>query len=162
RTAIASLVELARSSKLTVGRVHALRTLEGLESLDDRLLVEALRDPHMGVREQALQMADSRLATSAALRAAVAALAYDNNTSVRVLFQLAFTLGELGDADAPELVAALAKVARRGSDDPWIGMAVLSSARRSAAALLESLASDKEFITAASAERVDFLSRLAR
>lgn len=156
-TAVAALKELARSPKSAAGRVHALRTLEGLETLDDQLLVEALRDTDPGVREQALQMTDGRLATSAALRAAVVALADD--PSVRVRFQLAFTLGE---ADAPELVAALAKVARRDVGDRWIGMAVLSSTGRSAAAVLDSLASDKDFVTAASAERLDWLARLAR
>jgi putative membrane-bound dehydrogenase-like protein len=160
RSANPSLVELARSSKSAVGRVHALRTLEGLESLDDHLLALALRDPDPGVREQALQMADSRLTNSAALRAAVAALADD--PSARVRFQLAFTLGGLSDAHAPEMVVALAKIARRDLADPWIGLAVLSSARRSASALLESLASDKTFIMGTSAERLEWLARLSR
>ncbi len=157
RTAVAPLQDLARSPKSPPGRVHALRTLEGLGSLDGRLLAEALKDADPGVREQALQMADGRLAASAALRSAVAALADD--PSARVRFQLAFTLGE---ADAPELVAALAKVARRDAGDPWIGTAVLSSTRRSAAALLESLASDKEFTAGAPPGRLELLARLAR
>ncbi len=157
RTAVAALEGLARSPKSAPGRVHALRTLEGLGSLDDRLIVQALRDAEPGVREQALQMADGRLAASAALRSAVATLADD--PSARVRFQLAFTLGE---ASAPELVAALAKVARRDAGDPWTVSAVLSSTRRSAAALLESITSDKEFTTGASAQRRELVARLAR
>jgi putative membrane-bound dehydrogenase-like protein len=157
RAAVAPLRELARSGKSPPSRVHALRTLEGLGSLEERLLLAALADADPGVREQALQMADSRLATSAALRSAVAAMADDS--SARVRFQLAFTLGE---ADAPELRAALAKLARRDAADPWTGTAVLSSTRRSSATLLQSLATDKSFITGASTEGLEFLSRLAR
>jgi putative membrane-bound dehydrogenase-like protein len=157
RTAVAPLEELARSTKSAPGRVHALRTLEGLGSLDERLLLAALKDADAGVREQALQMADGRLATSVALRSAVAAMADDS--SARVRFQLAFTLGQ---ADAPELVMALAQVARRDDSDLWTRSAVLSSTRHSAAALLQSLATDKSFTTNVSAERLEFVTHLAR
>jgi putative membrane-bound dehydrogenase-like protein len=157
RAAIASLKELARASKSAPGRAHALRTLEGLNALDDELVGQALKDADAGVREQALQMADSRLTRSAAIRQVVAALADD--PSARVRFQLALSLGE---ASAPESLAALTKVARRDAGDPWIGLAVLSSSRHSAAALLEALTSDKQYTTSASAESLQMLGRLAR
>jgi putative membrane-bound dehydrogenase-like protein len=157
RAATASLKELARAAKLAPGRVHAMRTLEGLNSLDDELVAQALRDADLGVREQALQMAESRLTGSAAVRSVVAALAAD--PSARVRFQLAFTLGA---ANAPELLAARTKVARHDSADPWIGMAVLSSSHGSATALFESLAADKHFTDCAAPECLQLLARLAR
>jgi putative heme-binding domain-containing protein len=124
--------------------------------LDDELIERALKDAAPGVREQALRLAEERLASSARLRSAVAALADDD--SPRVRFQLAFTLGE---ADAPELVAALAKVARRAAADPWTQTAALSSAGRAAPALLEMLARDQEFIAKPSESHLQFLTRLS-
>ena len=53
--------------------------------------------------EQALRLAEERLASSETLRAAVGALADD--PAFRVRFQLAFTLGE---SDAPETIGKLA------------------------------------------------------
>jgi putative membrane-bound dehydrogenase-like protein len=156
RAAVKPLAELARGAALPPGRAHALWTLHGLKALDDALIERALKDPEAGVREQALRLAEERLVSSARLRAAVAALADDR--SPRVRFQLAFTLGE---ADSPETTAALAKVARRDLDDPWIQTAVLSSTTRSAPALLEALAQDEEFTRGAGDARLQFLTRLA-
>jgi putative membrane-bound dehydrogenase-like protein len=156
KAAVKSLEELARESKLAPGRAHALWTLQGLKALNDPFIVDALKDTEPGVREQALRLADERLAQSAGLRSAVAALADD--PSPRVRFQLAFTLGE---ADAPELVSALAKIARRPDNDSWTQTALLSSASRAAPGLLEALVSDRDFLAKASANQLGLLTRLA-
>ena len=158
RAAVAALKELAVAPKSAPGRAHALWTLDGLNALDDGLILRSLHDSEPGVREQALRLADGRLTASAALRSAVAALADD--PSPRVRFQLAFTLGE---ADAPELVAALAKVARRDGGDPWTGTAVLSSSRRCAAALPGEGAGDRRGFhpSCRTPARLQLLSRLA-
>jgi putative membrane-bound dehydrogenase-like protein len=152
RAAVEPLARLARDADLAPGRAHALWTLHGLGALDDAAIEHALKDREPGVREQALRLADERLARSESLRKAVVALADD--PSPRVRFQLAFTLGE---ADAPELTAALAKVARKDVADPWTQTAVLSSAGRSAPALLEAFARDRE----TDAAHLQFLTRLA-
>jgi putative membrane-bound dehydrogenase-like protein len=156
REAVPGLQRLAREAKVPAGRAHALWTLEGLHALDDGPIEQALKDPEPGVREQALRLAEGRLRSSAALRAAVAALADD--PSPRVRFQLAFTLGE---ADAPETVAALARVLRRDVADPWTQTAALSSASRIAPALLEALARDRAFTTDAGTGQLQLLTRLA-
>jgi putative membrane-bound dehydrogenase-like protein len=155
RAAVKPLQKLARGAAFPPGRAHALWTLHGLKALDDGTIEHALKDPEAGVREQALRLAEGRLA-SPRLRSAVAALADD--PSPRVRFQLAFTLGE---GDAPELVAALARVARRDVADPWTQTAVLSSAGRTAPALLEAFAHDKEVIGRPAAAQLQFLTRLA-
>jgi putative membrane-bound dehydrogenase-like protein len=156
RAAVKPLVKLARDADLAPGRTHALWTLRGVAALDDPAIEHALKDRDAGVREQALRLADDRLAKSESLRKAVADLADD--PSRRVRFQLAFTLGE---ADAPELVAALARVARKDVADPWTQTAVLSSAGRSVPALLEAFARDREITASPSPAQLQFLSRLA-
>jgi putative membrane-bound dehydrogenase-like protein len=156
RDAVKPLETLARDAAFAPGRAHALWTLRGLGALDDTVVEHALKDRDAGVREQALRLADERLAKSESLRRAAVALADD--PSPRVRFQLAFTLGE---ADTPEVVAALAKVARHDVTDPWTQTAVLSSAGRSAPALLEAFARDKEITSAPSAAQLQFLTRLA-
>jgi putative membrane-bound dehydrogenase-like protein len=153
--AVKPLEELFRTTKSAPGRAHALWTLRGLKALDDVLIEAALKDPESGVREQALRLCDERLAASAKLRAAAAALADD--PSPRVRFQLAFTLGE---SDAPECVAALAKVTRRDADDPWTQTAVLSSVGASALPLLTALAEDRAFTKDAPPTRLQLLTRL--
>jgi putative membrane-bound dehydrogenase-like protein len=154
--AVKPLRELAHSAASPPGRAHALWTLQGFKALDEALIERALQDPAAGVCEQALRLAEPRLASSDRLRVAVAALADD--PSPRVRFQLAFTLGE---ADSPETTAALAKVARRDLGDPWTQTAVLSSTTRSAPALLEELVRDQDFTGGATGAHLEFLARLA-
>jgi putative membrane-bound dehydrogenase-like protein len=137
KSVVGSLRRMAAETPVGPGRAHALWTLEGLGALDEPLIELALKDRDPGVREQALRLADSRVGSSVPLRTAVTALAED--PSPRVRFQAAFTLGE---AESPETLAALARVLRRDLGDPWTQTAVLSSAGRSAPALLEEFAHD--------------------
>jgi putative membrane-bound dehydrogenase-like protein len=156
RAAVRPLARLARTARSPQGRAHALWTLHGLGALDEGLVAAALGDPVPAVREQAVRLAEGRLASSPRLRARLAALADD--PSPRVRFQLAFTLGE---TDAPEAVAALAKIARRDAADPWTQVAVLSSTGKTAPDLLEVLARDKAVTADPSRARLTFLTRLA-
>jgi putative heme-binding domain-containing protein len=154
RAAVPLLDKLASDSASPLGRAHALWTLHGLKALGETLVERALKDPDAGVREQALRLADERLAESARLRAAVTALADD--ASPRVRFQLAFTLGE---ATGPEVVAGLAKLARQDGRDPWAQTAILSSTAHTAPVLLETLVRDEAFVQATAS--FPFLTRLA-
>jgi putative membrane-bound dehydrogenase-like protein len=156
KEAVKPLRKLVSESASAQGRAHALWALHGLKSLDDASLERGLKDKEAGVREQTLRLAEERLALSARLCAVTAALADDS--SPRVRFQLAFSVGE---ADAPELVSALAKVARRDIDDPWTQTAVLSSARKTAPALLQNLVRDEKFTKSLDAARTRLLTRLA-
>jgi putative membrane-bound dehydrogenase-like protein len=156
QAAVQPLEQLAREAKRPQSRAHALWTLEGLKALNESLIEQALKAPEAHVREQALRLSEKRLTTSEPLRAAVAALAEDPSPQVR--FQLAFSLGE---AQAPEMVAALAKVARKDIADPWTQTAVLSSAAQAAPALLETLAHDPDFTAKAAGPHLQMLTRLA-
>src|SRR5262249_40305915 len=61
------LQQLAKDATTPQGRAHALWTLHGLKALDDKIVERALKDPEPGVREQALRLAEDRLAASPSL-----------------------------------------------------------------------------------------------
>ncbi|MBV9123997.1 MAG: HEAT repeat domain-containing protein [Planctomycetes bacterium] len=154
--AVRPLEELARTAPQPQGRAHALWTLHGLKALPDALIEKALQDAHPGVREQALRLAEDRLAAAASLRAAVVSLVEDS--SPRVRFQLALTLGEV---HTPETLTALARIVHRDGGDPWIQTAVLTSAGHHAPGLLAALVHDPEFRRSLQAPQLQFLTRLA-
>ncbi|MBI4324360.1 MAG: c-type cytochrome, partial [Chloroflexi bacterium] len=139
--------------KSAVTTLHALRTLDALGALDDASIRRALAHPHPAVREHGLQLAEARLAHSAALASRVLALAEDADARVR--FQCALTLGELDDS---RTTPALAKIAVRDAADRWARAAVLSSAGRRAEAFFKevvSLAAKAAHDTADIQERVE-------
>jgi putative membrane-bound dehydrogenase-like protein len=140
RAAVQPLRQLLQNGKYPLARLHALWTLQGLNGLRDSDVERGLRDPVAGVREHALILAEDRLATSAPLRQLALTLADDS--APRVRFQLAFTLGAV---PGPQAAAALGKIVRRDLGDPWVQVAVLSSAHgRMAPALLEALVQGPE------------------
>jgi putative membrane-bound dehydrogenase-like protein len=104
------------------GRLHILCTLDGLGKLNDSLLVQALHDPHPGIRRHAIRQAEKRIADSTALQQAVALQL--NNSDSQVLLQLAYTLGAWKSPQAGEL---LAQLLRRTGNDPYLTAAALSS-----------------------------------
>jgi putative membrane-bound dehydrogenase-like protein len=133
------LKELLKQSKEPLARLHALWSLEGLKALTDHDLLRALADAEAGVREQAVLLAETRLANSPALLDKILALADD--PAPRVRFQVAFTLGEAKD---PRVTQALLAIARRDAGDPWMRKAVLSSAEDVATDLLEAIMHEDE------------------
>jgi putative membrane-bound dehydrogenase-like protein len=157
QAAVAPLQKLAREGKLATGqgKVHALWTLHGLKALDDELIETNLKVANPHVVEQALRLAEERLSASAPLRQAVVKLTETANARVR--FQLAFTLGA---ADAPELTAALAKLARRDAGQSWFQLALLSSAKGKAPDLLATLGKDREFVKNLTTEQRQLVTRL--
>jgi putative membrane-bound dehydrogenase-like protein len=156
KAAVPLLRRLLEPANSSAAAIHALWALHGLGALRDDEIERGLGAALVGVPEQCVRLAEARLKSSAALRRAVAALADD--PSPRVRFQVALSAGE---ADAPELAEALAKIARRDRADPWIQTAVLSSAYRLAPALLEALVKDDQLKPSPNSAEWDFLTRLA-
>jgi putative membrane-bound dehydrogenase-like protein len=154
RSIVRALEALARTAAEPEGRVHALRTLEGLHALAIPMVELALADASPDVREHALQLSEAFLSQSDAIRSAVLAKADDPNPRVR--FQAAFSVGGLDPALA---APALVKILRRDGADPWAQTASLSSAARCAPELLTTLAADPGFLSQAHATAV--LRRLA-
>ena len=145
KAAVALLEKLARESANPLARLHALCVLDGLGAFDvpgetpgtaggtsTLPVLRALVDPHPGVRENALRIAE-RCRTFEVI-AAAAKLVDDPDAKVRL--QLAFTLGEWKDAQAGE---ALGRLAVANYDEPFIVAAVMSSAVPHVRALTEAV-----------------------
>lgn len=135
---VADIARVAAQSSHAAARAQALWTLDALGKLDSALLRAVLGDGTEGVRQVAVQLAESR----ADLAPALAAMANDWNPSVR--FQLAFSLGEQPASGAS--LAALAKIAARDAGDRYLRTAVLSSATGRELELLESVLAGKDSV----------------
>jgi putative membrane-bound dehydrogenase-like protein len=147
-SALPELRKMVKSGRTPQARLHALWTLAGMNSLTDEDVLAGLADRSAGVRQNAIQLAEPRVAGSTAggtirsraLRDVLFKLALDSDPGVR--FQLAFTLGEISD---PRATDALATIARRDAADPWMRTAVLSSVPNTSDQLLARLLADAKF-----------------
>jgi putative membrane-bound dehydrogenase-like protein len=150
QSAVPALKSAFAESRTAAGSVAKLRLLDILGGLDEETLVSALRSKEGGVRENAIQLAESRLAASKRLQALVINLADDPDARVR--FRCALALGEAGfpkykddilppleHRNEPVLVNALVRIASRDPLDRWMRAAILSSASGNGEALLDAL-----------------------
>ncbi len=119
---VAPLIRLAETSASPVARVHALWTLDGLGKLDASLIARALADSEPGVRENAIELAESRLSSSPELAGKL--LKMRDDPDLRVQFQLLCTLGNIDSAASRE---AQNELLRRRIEDPWMQVAALSA-----------------------------------
>jgi putative membrane-bound dehydrogenase-like protein len=133
--AVAPLVELAQRNPSAEARLHALWTLEGLHKLDSTVAVKALSDPEPGVRENAIQILEARVAAEPALAEKLLALEHDPNP--RVQFQLLCTLGGI---DSPASRAAQERLLAQHIEDPWMQIAALTASSDRAPQLFKSAA----------------------
>lgn len=123
REAIPLLERLAVKGNRATCRLQALATLGVMAPVDKAILRSCLRDEHPAVRRHALQIGESELATAPQLQEAVLELVDDRDAQVRL--QLACSLGQWQDRRAAH---ALAHLASRHTEDPFLHAAVLSSA----------------------------------
>ncbi len=126
------LVKMAQNTKSSLGRLHALWTLEGMNKLTPELIAKALPDPEPGVRENAIQLAELHLHTSPELAPELIALKTDTNDKVR--YQLLCTLGYL---NTPEAGAARQELLFKDINDKWVQVAALSASSSQNDAMLE-------------------------
>jgi putative membrane-bound dehydrogenase-like protein len=126
RACVPLLEKFLRESPAPLGRMHALWALEGQNALKPDHVLRGLDDADERVRENAVLLSERFLGAKSPAAATVTprlfALAAD--PSIRVRYQLAFTLGELKSATA---VPALAAIVGRDAGDQWVRAAVLSS-----------------------------------
>src|SRR6185503_1159464 len=153
KAAVPALRKMVKRGQTPQARLHALWTLAGLHRLTDEDVLAALKDRAAGVRENAVKLAEPRVAPSTTnaqpstlntfspLRDALLSLASDPDARVR--FQLAFTLGEIAD---PRAADALATIAVRDAAEPWIRTAVLSSVANTSDQLLARLLADEKSV----------------
>ncbi len=102
-------------------RLQALCTLDGLGALSSEHLLAALKDPHPGVRENAVRLAER--SHDPAIITAACQLSNDPDPKVRL--QLAFSLGEWEGEEAGKALATLLTSAK---DNDFLVTACLSSA----------------------------------
>jgi putative membrane-bound dehydrogenase-like protein len=126
--ALPLLEKMVAESANPLARLHALCLAETPSAV-----LRALGDSEPGVRENALRIAEKH--GTREIIAAAAKLADDPSAKVRL--QLALSLGEWKDPAAGE---ALARLAVRDSQDPFIAAAVMSSSMPHATVLSESIA----------------------
>ncbi|MDB6121703.1 MAG: putative rane-bound dehydrogenase [Pedosphaera sp.] len=134
RSAVAPLIMLLKSNSRAKTRLQALCTLDGLEAITPEILLVALKDAHPAVRANAIRLTEPLLAKSSELAQAVLSLVDD--PEIRVRYQLAFSLGEW---NAPEAGRALGRLAMKEAKKPDLQSAVMSSAPKHIAAMLEAI-----------------------
>ncbi len=141
QSAVGPLRAMLREGKDPLGRLAALWSLEGLAGLEDDDLGAALGDPDPTVCEHAVALAEPRLGRSATLKEHVIRLA--ESPSIRVRFQVVFTLGEVAGGNG-QAVQALAGIARGDAEDPWIRTAVLSAPAEVAGPVFRAVVSNRQ------------------
>jgi putative membrane-bound dehydrogenase-like protein len=134
QAAVAPLERLATESPNPKVRLQALCTLDGMGALTPAIIMRALKDPHPGVREQAIRVSEPLLKTSDELGTVLTALVHD--PAMRVRYQLAFSLGEWPNAQAGR---ALAEIALNDLANERLQIAVMTSAPHRVAEMLATL-----------------------
>jgi putative membrane-bound dehydrogenase-like protein len=151
------LAKVLGASATPLARLHALYALDGSGGLSQDLLLQALRDRDGRVREHAVLLSEKRV-TGGNIADPIwnQLLSMTADPSLRVRYQLAFTLGEVR---RPRRVQALVDILLRDPDNLWVQTAVLSSVPNGAADLFVTLANNGQFRNGPTGQA--FLRRLA-
>lgn len=154
KSVVPALTELAGNG-LELARLHALWTLEGLEALSGKPVLEALADPSARIRENAIRLAEGLL-DDPSVKASILALADDADAKVR--FQLALTLGNLREDAARDTLEA---IGFRHIEDDWFQIAVLTSAAETAGRWWRAIVGRPGFLDTESDGKREFIQRVA-
>jgi putative membrane-bound dehydrogenase-like protein len=154
KSAVPSLIKLAKESKNPLGRLHALYTLSGLQALTPQILVTAMSDPHPGIREHAARISEPFLKLNAV---AVALIGLATDSEFRPKFQAALSMGYVPGESG---IRGMTTLAKNLTADPDLRTAFLTSVTDNAASLTVSLLKDGEFLKTVHARGL--LSELAR
>ena len=118
----ADVENIFATSQSSVGRLHALWTLDGLNALSESIIRKALQDSEAGVRENAIRLAELYWEEFPKLKSAL--LALQNDPDAKVRFQLLCSLGSL---DSPKAQSVSVKMLASDISDKWVQYAALSS-----------------------------------
>jgi putative membrane-bound dehydrogenase-like protein len=132
-----AIAKLVTASAPRAAVVNALHTLAALDTNDPAAILRAVAHPDAAVRTHAVAVAEPLLKHDRGLGDAVLALAADSDPDVVRRVAVA-----LGAADDPRTVEALAAIARRCGDVPWMDAAVMSSLAGRAGKMLGLLLAD--------------------
>jgi putative heme-binding domain-containing protein len=122
---------MTKNTASPLGRLHALWTLEGIGELRAEQVLQALKDPVAGIRENAIRLAELYLKDES-LRKALLLLEDDPDPKVR--FQLLCTLGFI---DTPEAMQVRHAILFRDINDKWVQVAALSAPSSQTTSLLK-------------------------
>lgn len=154
--AVPALTNLFATSDFALARLHAMRTLDGMNALTEALVYRGLCDDDAAVREQAIKLTERMMATKgASANLLVKMQSMTNDPAITVRYQLAFTLGDL---PVPFKADPLAAIARTDVNDPWVRAAILSSLGQGAGEVFKRLCEDSGFIGSPAGN--DFLREL--
>ena len=157
KSVVPTLQELARTHADPQTRLRALWTLEGLNSLPEELIISALTHSEVGLRENALILAEPRLSQSPRLQEQVLKLVRDPDQRIR--FQLALSLGEM---PLDKAYPALAEIARQDAEDQWVRLAILTAVGKQPLTFVETLMSGQRFLQSNCPGRLSLLTGLGR
>jgi len=129
-------------------RLHALYALEGLNSLDAKIVEQAMKDVHSGVRENGMILSEKYPECLPQLIRSI------NDSSARVALQATLSLGEF---PASQVVPSLASVIEKHGRNYWFRIAVLSSEAGSSLPFLELLVKRGMFFKVVTNESSSFV-----
>ncbi len=130
KSIVPALIQLTKDN-YAEARLHALWTLEGMDELKPEVIIEALKDPVAGVRENAIKLAEIHLKENPDLAKALYTLQNDNNVKVR--YQLLCTLGDL---NTPQAEQVRQKLLFKDINDKWVQIAALTASSSQSGSLL--------------------------
>ncbi len=136
--AVPLLEGMARSHASAQGRLHALWTLEGMDSLTAPHVLSALADSSAGVRENALVLSE-KFENEPKIRERRIAMRTDPDARVR--FQLLATLGNDASVAAQQ---ARDEILNRDLEDKWVSVAALSASPSEAIRLFRTTATSTQ------------------
>jgi putative membrane-bound dehydrogenase-like protein len=152
KSVVPAITKLFAENKDPRVRLNALYVLEGLNSLDAKIIQQAMKDPHPGVRESAMILAEQYPECLAQL------IECTSDSSARVAFQASLSLGQFF---SKPVISALARVVEKHENDYWFRMGVLSSEAGSSPDLIASLLSDGLYFKEVNPQRIEFLKDLS-
>ena len=132
KKAIPALLKMASNHESSMGRLHALWTLEGLAELSPLLIEKALKDNEAGIRINAIKLAELHLKESPNLITTLLSLQNDNDPKVRL--QLLLTLGYDNSMQA---AAVRNKLLFQDINDKWIQIAALTASSSQTESILK-------------------------
>jgi putative membrane-bound dehydrogenase-like protein len=132
RSVVGDLEKLVGDFSNGQGSVHALWTLEGLQSIRYETLLTALQHPEPGVRMNAIRVSENYLNQFSGLPQVL--LNMKSETDAQVRFQLLCTLGFL---DSPQAATVRNQLLFLDLEDNWAQIAALSANASQAPYLLQ-------------------------
>ncbi|MEP2777180.1 MAG: discoidin domain-containing protein [Luteolibacter sp.] len=113
KSVVPTLTGLAHNAPDHITRIHALWTLEGLDSVPPDLVLQAIADSHPQVRAAAIRLSEPFMKTDTALATALRGLATDPDIAVRQ--QLILSSRKAGLPGHQELITAISSASEPDS-----------------------------------------------